>query len=249
MCGCGHVEALAAAFGKAGPVTLTPPEALAAHPHAVLSHESAARALGIALHEDAGAQRLTVPRNHSHVDVPGWSVRRCNVDVLLLPDGARVTKGGQTVVDLARVLSVEHAVVAGDDALRKRLVTLAVVADLARATKGRGRREVLAAVALLDPASGSVLESLFRVLVATAGLPAPATQVQLADGSDVLARFDFCWRTQRLIVELDGLLSTRIVSRTAGTGSWRTRWSDSAGGCSGSPGRTLWGGRPMWSPS
>jgi very-short-patch-repair endonuclease len=56
----------------------------------------------------------------------------------------------------------------------------------------------------MDPASGSVLESLFRVLVATAGLPAPATQVQLADGQHVLGRFDFCWRQERLIVELDG---------------------------------------------
>jgi hypothetical protein len=156
------------------------------------------------LHEDSGVQRVTVPRNHSRLQVPGWVVHRGEAEYLTRPDRVRVTTPTQTVMDLARVLTLPQAVVAGDDALRRRLVTLAVLLDLARARKGRGRTQIMAAVTLLDPASGSVLESLFRVLVVSAGLPSPATQVQLADGLDVLGRFDFCWREQRLVVELDG---------------------------------------------
>ena len=58
---------------------------------------------------------------------------------------------------------------------------------------------------LVDPLSGSVLETLLRVLLHLAGLPAPETQheVHEADGSFV-ARVDFAWPGARLVVEADG---------------------------------------------
>lgn len=184
---------------------LTPAQVLAAVPDAVLSHEEAARQWGIELLSDEGVRRITVPRNFSHVVVAGWRVRRCDIgDPVVLPDGTRVTPAALTVLDLARVLPFQDAVVAGDSALRKKLVTAAVIANLAGAVNGRGRREILAVARAMDPQSGSVLESLFRVLVLTAGLPMPRTQVSIADGRDVAARVDFCWELQRLIVEVDG---------------------------------------------
>jgi hypothetical protein len=184
---------------------LSPAAVLVAVPCAVLSHEEAARQLGIELVDDTGVQRLTVPRSHSHVRVPGWVVcRRDAPDALVLPNGMRVTSPARTVLDLARVLPLPAAVAAGDSALRARLVTAAVVAELAAGARGRGRREGLLVSGLLDPACGSVLESLFRVLVLTSALPAPLTQVPIADGRDVLCRVDFCWPQERLVVELDG---------------------------------------------
>lgn len=183
----------------------SPAQALVAVPGAVLSHEEAARQHGIELLDDNGVRRMTVPRNFSHVVLAGWRVSRRDLgESIVLPNGMRVTPAGPTVLDLARVLPVPAAVVSGDSALRKKLVTVAVLADLAAAARGRGRPEVQLVVGLLDPRCGSVLESLFRVLVLQAGLPAPATQVQIADGADVLCRVDFCWRAERLIVEVDG---------------------------------------------
>lgn len=63
------------------------------------------------------------------------------------------------------------------------------------------RREV---AALLDPRSGSALETLLRLLFDEAGLASPRTQYQVADGLDLTARVDFAWPAQRLIVEADG---------------------------------------------
>jgi hypothetical protein len=59
-------------------------------------------------------------------------------------------------------------------------------------------------VRLLDPKSGSVLESLFRVLVITAGIRPPSTQFTVVDHGQEVGRFDFAWIAERLIVEIDG---------------------------------------------
>lgn len=89
---------------------VTPSELMDAIPCAVLSHESAARELGIALVNAVTVRRATVPCNVSHVVVAGWVVRRCDVQHQQLTNGLRVTLPGQTVVDLARVLPLNEAV-------------------------------------------------------------------------------------------------------------------------------------------
>ena len=57
----------------------------------------------------------------------------------------------------------------------------------------------------MDAASGSVLESLARVLLAVAGLGPPQTQLSLytADGL-LIGRVDFAWQAAKLVVETDG---------------------------------------------
>jgi hypothetical protein len=177
-------------------------------PTATLSHEEAARHLGLELAADSGAARVTVPRNRSRLTVPGWRVVRADVpvqDVTLLPGGVRLTSALRTVADLARVLPLQHAVVAADSALRQRLVTVQALGQLLGAALGRGADRLRAVAGHADPLSGSVLESLLRVLLATSGLPAPVSQYPVRnEAGRVVARVDLCWPAQRLVVEADG---------------------------------------------
>jgi very-short-patch-repair endonuclease len=60
-------------------------------------------------------------------------------------------------------------------------------------------------IELCDPESGSVLESVLRVRMATDGITGWATQVQVRDkaGATVL-RVDFAFPLGRVVVEVDG---------------------------------------------
>jgi very-short-patch-repair endonuclease len=68
-----------------------------------------------------------------------------------------------------------------------------------------GRARVAAVLRLVDPESGSVLESLCRVLLHQAGLAPEQTQlvVRTAAGRWI-GRVDFAWSAARLVVETDG---------------------------------------------
>jgi hypothetical protein len=173
-------------------------------PTAALSHETAARRLGIELVEDAGTQRVTVPRNRSRRCVDGWVVVRhdLSAEQVIVRDGHRLTPAGQTVRDLARVLPTTSA---ADSALRKDLIQEAQLRTLLAGANGRGAAGVRVVGRLLDGQSGSVLESIFRVLAILAGLPAPLSQYPIRNETGVVvARVDFCWPAARLVVELDG---------------------------------------------
>lgn len=171
---------------------------------AALSHELAAVMAGIELLAEP-VRRLTVPRNRSRLVVPGWEVRRSDLpadDVEMVGD-LRVAALLRTLTDLCRILTTAHAVVAVDSALRQGLVH---VEELSLTSAfGRGCDRVRAVGRLVDPGSGSVLESLLRVLLAQAGLPAPATQYVINDAHGrFIGRVDFCWPETRLVVEADG---------------------------------------------
>jgi very-short-patch-repair endonuclease len=172
---------------------------------ACLSHESAARALGIDLLEP-GTERLTVPRSRSRLTIPGWEVVRADVTAAdrEFIGGIPCTGALRTAADLCRVLTHEEAVVAVDSTLR---ACPSLEGDLmARLSSswGRGASAVRAAAAAADPLSGSVLETLLRLVLRGSGLtPLSQHVIRDRDGSFV-ARVDFCWPAQRLIVEADG---------------------------------------------
>ena len=179
-------------------------EALRRLAPAWLSHETAARTLGLELLHD-GEQRITVARNRSRLTLPGWTVVRADVppDDRDSREGLACTGVARTLLDLARVLPLDEAVVVADSALRLGAVRWERLSHLGGAM-GRGATGPRRVHQHLDPRSGSVLESLLRVLLAEAGLPAPLTQYRVLDHGDEVARVDFCWPGARLVVEADG---------------------------------------------
>src|SRR5829696_485706 len=175
----------------------------------VVSHQSAAVLHGLPL--------WGVPLGRAHVTrrPPASSDvgRHLRCHVARLPDDDVVVVGGiavtsvvRTLLDLARVLTFEPAVVLLDAALRARAVDHVVLQGRA-AELGRvpGARSAIRAVRFADGRSESVGESRSRVLLARLGL-APTTlqlEVRRYDGA-FLGRADFGWDDERVLGEFDG---------------------------------------------
>lgn len=169
---------------------------------------SAALVWGIELVEAPVEHDVTVARNRGGAGWRGTRVHRRDLagGERTVVDGLRVTSELRTVLDLCRALPLAEAVAAADSALRKGLVTVdELIAAAVALPAGRGRPAVVRAVRLVDPDSGSVLESLCRVLLVLAGFVPPETQyvVRSADGR-LVGRVDFAWPELKLVVETDG---------------------------------------------
>ncbi|MFW3170486.1 type IV toxin-antitoxin system AbiEi family antitoxin domain-containing protein [Geodermatophilus sp. CPCC 206100] len=138
-------------------------------------------------------------RVHLHVaEVPD--------DQVVLVDGLLVTDATRTVVDLARTVPFEPAVVTADAALAAGVTTGPVLrACLAGMGPVPGARRAARVLDFADARSGSVGESRSRVLIRRLGLPVPDLQVPVrrADGG-LIGRSDFGWHEQRSLAEFDG---------------------------------------------
>ena len=172
--------------------------------HAVVSHDSAAVLWGLELaHEPR--EVVTVPRNRSRARAKGVTVKRADVDESIVRQGLKVTTALRTVLDCAATLALDDAVVIADSALRKRLITLDELRTAAAEIRGRHGPRCRRVAEIADPESGSVLESLLRVLLVEAGLTPDETQFHVLDDQGmVVARVDFAYVSARLIVEADG---------------------------------------------
>jgi hypothetical protein len=173
-----------------------------------VSHERAALMWGMELAADVEGRTITVARDRSRARHPGTRVRRADLadHERVERDGVFVTSKVRTVLDLCRTLPLDEAVAVTDSALRRRLVTLkALRTALCGLPAGVGRERVARVLALVDPESGSVLESRARVLLVQAGLTPEETQlvVRTAAGRWI-GRVDFAWPSARLVVEVDG---------------------------------------------
>jgi predicted transcriptional regulator of viral defense system len=126
-------------------------------------------------------------------------------------EGLTTTTVARAVIEAACATQYEAAVVLCDSALQQRRVTKTKLQEELRRMSGwPGTGTALAAVAFADQRSESVGESRLRVLMDTYGLPAPELQVQFGSGAnDVIARVDFLFRQQGVIVEFDGLVKYR----------------------------------------
>ena len=108
------------------------------------------------------------------------------------------------MLDLCRTVPIEQAVAAGDRALAFGLAR-AVLEDRWPRWLGGRTRQARRALALLDPRSESAGESVSRVRLHEAGLPAPEPQHEIyGEDGRFVARVDFCWKEKRTIGEFDG---------------------------------------------
>jgi hypothetical protein len=128
----------------------------------------------------------------SHESAAAWS-------------GVRVTRPNRTIADVARSCSLERAVCVADGYLRKRLTTMSSLRAYAFNLAGPRRALAMKVASLSDPGSASVFETLTRLLLARAGLPAPITQYDVHDQDGTwIGRVDFAWPEAGLILECDG---------------------------------------------
>ena len=174
---------------------------------AVLSHGSAAVLHGLPTWP--AIDRVHVTRNRN-----SGGNRRAVVQVHASPlteadtttiDGVPVTSLARTVLDLCRTVPIEQAVAAGDRALAFGLVRAVLEDRLAEMARWPGTRQARRALALLDPRSESAGESVSRVRLHEAGLPAPEPQHEIyGEDGRFVARVDFCWKEKRTIGEFDG---------------------------------------------
>jgi hypothetical protein len=176
-------------------------------PGATVSHLSAAVMHGLPL-LGPPPQRVSVIRpggGHGRVS-PTLHLHRCDLaasDVVEL-DGVPVTSMARTAVDVARTSSFDQATVVADAALRFGVHRL----ELQRCAEAFcGRRGVARArrvIAFANAESGSAGESVSRVRMHQAGLPAPVLQWQINDSDGRQLFTDFAWPDLRTVGEFDG---------------------------------------------
>jgi hypothetical protein len=175
---------------------------------ATVSHEDAALLWGMELVSTPEKRTVTIGRNRSRASGRGAKIHRRNLtgDERVHRDGLWLTSELRTVLDLCRSLPLHEAVVLTDSALRRRLVTVEeLTGALCDVPPGVGRDRIARVLQLIDPESGSVLESLCRVLLARAGLAPEQTQLVVRTRSGRwIGRVDFAWPSARLVVETDG---------------------------------------------
>jgi len=126
---------------------------------------------------------------------------------LRIRHGVPVTAAARTVVeDLAGGLPFKDAVVLADSALRLGRASMRQLREVLCDCSGwPGNRAAQDVVAFADKKSGSVLESVSRVVFRDEGLPAPLTQVAIGDEWEGYGDVDFLWEEVNVIGEADGL--------------------------------------------
>ncbi|AFU03538.1 hypothetical protein [Nocardia brasiliensis] len=177
-------------------------------------------ALGTAIsHQSAavvyGAPLWRVPLDKVHVTRDRRTGGRVKSDVKIhcVPldavaevDGLLVTTPARTVVDLARTLPFESAVVTGDVLLRDfGLSDDELAVELEQAKSRSGIAAAKRVIAFLDGRTESAGESRSRVLLARSGLPEPTSQGNVFDGDGkFLGRVDFYFEGTGVLCEFDG---------------------------------------------
>lgn len=178
-------------------------------PRAAVSHAAAAAWLGLDRWAP-GPVEFIVPRGSRLAAVPGivHSARGIGAADIITVRGMRTTAATRTVIDLAEAGAESDRLAAAiDSAVRLGLSAPVVITRRLDAVGRAGRRGIKALDALLADAGGhTMLERELLRLVRGAGLPRPATQAIFRDGDRTLARVDFLFEREQLVVEVSGRL-------------------------------------------
>jgi uncharacterized protein DUF559 len=111
----------------------------------------------------------------------------------------------RTAIDVAAAHPTVEAVVALDSALRGGQVSSTDLrSGLLRRRTMPAYPAAATAVDLIDPTSGSVPETIARLVFRSAGLPTPICQYEVTADGVWVARVDFAWPEARLVVEIEG---------------------------------------------
>ena len=122
----------------------------------------------------------------------------------------KVSLPGETCAQIARWHTLDEAVVAAEDALNRRMMTLGEL-ETACTQRGLGSKQTRYALNLITLWSESPRESELKLLMWRAGLPAPFQQVKITRNDGVfLGRVDFYY-PGGLIVEYDGQGKHRLA--------------------------------------
>jgi predicted transcriptional regulator of viral defense system len=188
-------------------------------PSTVASHQTAALIYALDMLEQL-ADVLVVTRppgsQGSRTGRPGVHVHAAALPASHVTTwhGVPVTTAARTVVDLARMSSFQGGVVVADSALRARLTTKKELREVAATCRGwRGIIRARRVVDFADGRSESPLESISRVALSEAGLPAPDLQVWVGNDLVALGRADFFWAKYHTIGEEDGAVKYANKSR------------------------------------
>jgi hypothetical protein len=120
----------------------------------------------------------------------------------------------------ARTADFRAAVVVLDQVLRRGIPREALD-DLIVRAPARGRTRARAALAFADPRSDSVGESLARIVLHDAGAPTPELQREFRTRDGLVARVDFWFPEQGVVVEYDGAVKYRDPGARGGRSASR----------------------------
>lgn len=131
---------------------------------------------------------------------------RIERDEVSTVDGMQVTTSARTALDLARRYPLDVAVAAIDALGRAVELQPADVELLLDRYRGRrGMKDARAALELIDDGAQSPKESWLRLLLISAGLPPPQTQIAVRDEWGYAAAYlDMGWEDLKIAVEYDG---------------------------------------------
>ena len=182
--------------------TLRPEFAAAARLGGVLSHASAAQALGIA---------LVRPPDRIHVTVPHGSARRARPPGVVVHqtrqwfDGdveAGVTSPLRTVLDCATTMPFAHALAVADSALSHSMVHRGPLVEAARARPGAGRGRRLRVAQAADRRADNPFERCSGASCVSAGLTSFEPQGEIWIGRRLI-RPDLVDQAARVVIEAD----------------------------------------------
>lgn len=184
----------------------------------IVSHESAAVLHGLPLWRlDLERVRVTCDRASGGRRSARVHLRTAPVDPVDIRtiSGLRVTSLERTIVDLARSVPFEQAVVAADAALARgadRERAGMIVDGMRRWAGVPAARRVLDAA---DRRSESVGETRSRLAIAAAGLPVPELQWAVWSPTGVRYQTDFSWPDHGTVGEFDGKVKYGRLLRTS----------------------------------
>lgn len=177
----------------------------------VLSHDSAAHALGMAI--------LRPSKPLVHITRPGWTnawteygvkhhLARFAPTQVVEAQGIRALEPARTAVDLAREHGLMAGMVACDSAMRLGVTRQQLTDAYAIMENWPGVKAARRSVALADPRAETPHESLGRHLVLEAGLGAPETQFPVQTDRGIF----WCdLRVGNHVIETDGRIKMRSI--------------------------------------